>query len=171
MRTQRTRPRAGRTKKILLAGAVSLLLLEVAFLAWRLVFYQPPYQPPAYEPAVQVGVPDPPEGMGYGQISAENGFSFWVAGAMYQQEDGSLLVYLTNPADSVCNILCEITDQDGHTLYRSGALRPGEFVERLYPLKQMENTTIEIQMNVYAFEPETWFSVGTITLNNTLHQW
>ena len=81
------------------------------------------------------------------------------------------MLYLTNPESNECIIMAEMTDEAGNVLYRSGALRPGEYVERLYPLLELENVAIPIQMKVYAFEPETWYSLGTIALNNTLQPW
>lgn len=166
MREQPTHVKTGMGKRILYAAAgLALAGILTVMGVQRLT---PAYVPPDFEASAVRGVPSPPENMGYGEISAPGGFSFFVAGTMYQQEDGSLLIYLTNPSDSGYNLMCEITDQSNRTIYRSGVLRPGEYVERLEPAKQLPNEAMEIAMNVYAFEPDTWYSRGTISLNNML---
>lgn len=90
------------------------------------------------------------------------------AGTIYQQADGALELYLTSPEENEAYLLCEVTDIEGKTLYRSGLLRPGEYVERLDSLTALENKAIEIAVNIYAFEPETFYSIGTVTLKNVL---
>ena len=166
MRKQTTHVRTGMGKKIGAIAAGAALLVLFAVTGYRL--FHPVYVPPAFESSATSGVPVPPENMGYGEISAPGGFSFSVAGTMYQQEDGSLLIYLTNPQDSEVNLMCEITDRAARIIYKSGVLRPGEYVERLRPAEQIPNEATEIAMNVYAFEPDTWYSKGTISLNNIL---
>lgn len=142
------------------------LAVVIAALLYRA--FNPPYTPPPFETMAVAGVPTPPENLGYGEISSEGGFTFSIAGTMYQQQDGSLLVYFTNPQHSEANLQCEILNEDGTVLYKSGVIRPGEYVERLQPLEKLQNKATKIEVNVYAFAPETWYSKGTINLQNIL---
>lgn len=171
MRSQPTQVYTGRNKRLLLAIAAIVLALAAAFVIWRVAFYEAPFVPPAFDPAAQTGVPTPPENMGYGEIRAENGFSFSIVSTMYQQEDGSLVLCLTNPEESESNILCEVKTKEGELLYRSGAIAPGTYVERLTPVTDLENVETPIELFVYAFAPDTWYSLGTIQLANTLYPW
>ena len=166
MRNQSTHVRTGRSTRIGAMAAGAVLLAFFTVVGYRML--NPVYVPPAFEPLAISGVPVPADNMGYGEISASGGFSFFVAGTMYQQEDGSLLIYFTNPKDSGVNLMCKITDGADRTLYKSGVLRSGEYVERLRPEEQLPNEALEIEMNVYAFEPDTWYSKGPISLNNIL---
>lgn len=166
MRKQTTHVRTGAVKKILIVALGTALAVVIAALVYRA--FNPPYTPPPFETAAVKGVPTPPESMGYGEISAKGGFAFSIVGTMYQQEDGSILVYFTNPEHSEANLQCEILDKDGTVIYKSGVIRPGEYVERLQPIKRLENKAMKIELNVYAFAPDTWYSKGTINLQNTL---
>ncbi|MEG0090993.1 MAG: hypothetical protein RSA20_04165, partial [Oscillospiraceae bacterium] len=156
----------GAVKRILFPVLGVALAVAIAALGYRAL--HPPYTPPPFEPTAVAGVPTPPEHMGYGEISAEGGFAFSIVGTMYQQQDGSLLVYFTNPPYSEANLQCEIKHENGDTLYKSGVLRPGEYVERLQPQTELKNEATKIELNVYAFAPETWYSKGTINLQNIL---
>ena len=171
MREQPTKTRTGRKTRLLTIVIAAALLLAAAALIWSLTRREPSFSPPDFDPAVQSGVPTPEKRMGYGEVGVENGFSFSLASTMYQQEDGSLLIYLTNPENSGNNIQCEVVDETGRVLYRSGAIPPGAYVERLTPQEAFENETMSITIYVYAFAPDTWYSTGTISLINTLHPW
>lgn len=166
MREQGTRVKTGAVRKMMLAAAALVLAAAALTGGYRLM--NPPYVPPAFDPAAVSGVPAPPENMGYGEISAQGGFSFSIAGTMYQQEDGSLALYLTNPAAGGINLMCEVANDHGEIIYKSGVLRPGEYVEKLQPLRKLPNEAMKIEVSVYAFEPETWYSRGTIALANIL---
>lgn len=147
---------------LVIAAVIALLSVKVFRLA------NPPYIPPEIDLTAQTGVPEPEERMAYGEISAQGGFTFGIAGTMYQQEDGSLLVYFTNPQSSDANLMCEIQNENGETIYKSGVIRPGEYIERLEPLAELSDEAIKIELYVYAFEPDTWYSKGTINLSNML---
>lgn len=166
MREQTTHVHTGAVKRILVPVLAVALAVAIAALGYRAL--HPPYTPPSFEPTAVAGVPTPPENMGYGEISAEGGFAFSIAGTMYQQEDGSLLIYFTNPQYSEANLQCEIMNENGDILYKSGVLRPGEYVERLQPQTELKNEATKIELNVYAFAPDTWYSKGTINLQNVL---
>jgi hypothetical protein len=130
--------------------------------------YQPPYTPPPFESGAMAGIPEPPEGFGYGEIDAMGSFAFGLAGVMYQQEDGSLRLYFTNPEENEAYLMCEIVDTAGKTLYKSGLIRPGEYVISLYPVAKQENKAVNIEVKIYAFDPEFYYSLGTVTLDNIL---
>lgn len=174
MREQTTKLHTGRRKYVFLILIPALL----AFACLMYLLHRPEpskgaegYTPPPFETQAKTGVPEPEERYGYSDISAENGISFSIVGTMYQQEDSSVVLFFTNPETSESNMLCEICDESGKVIYRSGVLRPGEYIERLTPLESIENVAMKIELNVYAFEPETWYSKGTVSLSNMLQPW
>lgn len=171
MREQTSKIHTGRWKRRLAVPAVIIVIFAICALIWRVVVFEEVYIPPEFDTTAQEGTPKPEESLGYSDISVEHGFTFAIVGTLYQQEDETVLVYFTNPADSGCNMQCEITDEAGEVLYKSGVVRPGEYVERLTPVKELTNETREVNMNVYAFELNTWYSKGTISLANTLQAW
>ena len=128
---------------------------------------QASFTPPPFESRAAVGVPQPPEMLRYTRIDADR-FAFMVAGILTQQEDGSLRIYFTNPEENDVYLMCEIFDADGEVIYRSGMLRPGEYVATLSPITIPGNEAVDIRINIYALEPEVFFSAGTVALGNIL---
>jgi len=169
MREQSFRIRTGAARKraAILVLAVAITVLTAAVIWFYL--YEPPYQPPPFESEAVQGIPDPPQNMGYGQIDALGKFTFGIIGVMYRQKDGSLKLYLTNHEENEAYLMCEVIDiENKKILYRSGLLKPGEYVESLYPLKKMKNEAIQIEVNVYALDLESYISLGSVTLDNLL---
>ena len=156
-------------KKILLIVIILFSVALAAAAAAYAMLYQPSYRPPPFEPGAAAGTPAPPEGFGYGEIDAMGSFKFGLAGVMYQQEDGALRIYFTNPEENEAYLMCEVADPGGAALYRSGLLRPGEYVESLRPArKRPENEAISVEVKIYALDPEHYYSVGMVTLDNVL---
>ena len=168
MRKQPIRVITGAAKKYMILSAFILLAVISVAAAIFAALYETPYKPPPFEPAAVRGVPNPPDNMKYSDINAAGRFTFWLAGTAYQQTDGSLFLYLTNPEESEVYIMCRVTDKNGAELYKSGLLRPGEYVERLDALKKMKNEALDIKIYIYALDPDNFQSVGTVTLDNIL---
>lgn len=172
VRKQPTKPQTGtKEKRLLTFLSATLVLLLVAGIVF-IRYYEPPYAPPVSETNAVYGVPKPEKSLQYGTIKTEGSFSFALAGTMYQQKDGSLLIYFTNPENSGVLMMCEIYEKGtDHVLYKSGLLSEGQYVERLCPQYKFKNEAMKIEMKVYGFEPKTYYSMGTVTLDNTLQPW
>lgn len=168
MREQTARLDTGRKGRMLRTGFIIAGLLAVMGIWWKSFFGKPAFVAPEWEQSAQTGIPEPEKGMGYESITAPTGFSASLCGTMYQQEDGSLLIYLTNPENNDTNIQCRIQSGDGTLLYQSGVLKPGEYLECMKLLTKIPNEAIPIKIEIYGFEKDTWYSKGTITLDNVL---
>jgi hypothetical protein len=175
MRVQPTRPTTGRAKKRVITAAVTASsLLLCAAIVWFFL-YEPPaaserqYSPPPFEKNAVAGVPAPDSRYLYDTWSQPERFSFAAAQSLYRQHDGSLKLYLTNFEDSVAYLLCEIVNTSTQeVMYRSGLIRPGEYVESLQPSIDIKNEATEIQMRVYALSVEDYLSVGEVAFSKTL---
>ncbi len=171
MREQPRRMKMGTKKQWIGIALITIVVLAVVSILYIKVIHSQKYSPPTFEKNAVLGVPNPPENLSYGGVEAEGGFRFLIAGNTYQQEDGSLQIYLTNLEESNIWIRCEICDENKNVLYQSGILKPGQYVEKLEPQMEIANEAMKIEISVYGFEPETYLSRGTIYLGNTLQPW
>ena len=168
MRKQTVKVKTGMGKRILVGIIISIVLCLALAGCWMLYHYERPFVPPEFEENAKEGVPEVEESLNYGTVTAPTGFSIGLCGTMYQQEDGSLIVNLTNPETNTVNIQCEVKDKTGNTLYKSGVIEPGEYLEKLTPLVELKQEAVPIEISVYGYEIDTWYSKGTIMLDNTL---
>jgi hypothetical protein len=160
---------AARKRVLVIAAAVLALAVSAAALFLFLPEKLRPYEPPPFETQAARGTPSPGENFGYSQISDRRGiFIVRIASVLYQQEDGSLKIFFTNPLENDVYLLCDIKTAKGDVLYKSGLLRPGEYLESVYPVTEIKNEAVNVEVNVYALNPEDFTSEGTISMDNIL---
>lgn len=161
--------KTGRKKRI--AGIVLLAVLLAACLAVVIAGFSIRYQPPELEPARQKGAPNVDEHYLYREVQTAFEHSFGIAANLYRQEDGSVNIWLVNPADSRVHLACEVKDAETNDVYyKSGRIEPGEYVQNLPPLI-LDNKQHMVDVTVYAFHETDFTSEGSTTLRLTLQPW
>jgi hypothetical protein len=171
MRKQSTQVVTGRERFWMRIGIFALLLVIVYIVGKGYVERLTAYTPPPFEENAVVGEPDPPANMAYDAVVATGGYSFAMAANVYQQENHDLLLYLTNPKESGIWLMCEVKNKEYGTMYKSGVLRQGEYLERLTPESEFPNEPIEVEILIYGFEPENYQSCGTVYMSTILQPW
>lgn len=170
-RNQGLKVQTGRKRTYLLIGIVVLLFLlgGVLFLVGSQLKKREPLQ---HEANAIAGAPAAEESYLYSEVDTDFGYRFGIAANLYQQEDGSLVVYFANPADSEAYLMCEVREtKTDKILYRSGLIYPDEYVEQLAAASKFANEDKDITLYIYAFEPDTLYSRGTTTMVSVLHKW
>lgn len=125
----------------------------------------PQFTPPPFDAAAQTGTPAVPEGIGYGELDA-SAFRFSTAGVLTVRDGGAEL-WLTNPAGSSVWLKARILDGSGAVLGETGLLRPGEYV-RAAALNTVPAQTVPVTVKIMAYEPETYYSAGSVLLQTQL---
>jgi len=121
---------------------------------------------PAFEPNAENGLPEVPEGSGYGEVWQEGmAYRFSLCGNV-RMEGTSAVIYFTNPAENDVWLKLRFLDERGGVRGETGILRPGEYV-RSAELSDEIPTGTELTMKVMSYEPETYISRGTVTLRIT----
>ena len=168
MRDQTSNLKTGKKTNIIIAVLSSICLILAMILVINVVNRDTKFKPPKFEETVEKGIPNVDEKLGFQPISAPTGFSVGLCSTMYQQQDESLLIYLTNPEINDVNIKCEIVNEENEILYESGVIKPGEYVKKLEAEKEMPKEATNIKVLIYGYEIDTWYSMGTIELDNVL---
>lgn len=159
----------GKNKKGLLAAWV-LCITAVAIMTAALIrtgtdSAPPAFTPPPFEANAKKGVPDVSEGLGYSQLDA-TAYKVSLCGNP-SMEGSSADIWLTNPADNKVWFKLRIFDREGSILGESGLLKPGEYVQKI-SLKEEPKPAQEIIMKIMAYEPDTYYSAGAVTLNTRM---
>ncbi len=174
VREQPKRVKTGKDKKILSFVATAVLFLVSGFL---LVSYlkkeqRKEYIPPEFESRALAGIPTPQENYLYRGIETDYGFLVKLASNLYQQEDGSLKVYFTNPIENEVYLMIDIVENESFkSIYRSGVIKPGEYVETLEQVIPIENELTKATIRIYAFETQHWYSEGTVEIDCEIQPW
>lgn len=82
-------------------------------------------------------------------------------------ENNRLTVYFANPIENEVWMKLCILDENKTILCETGLIRPGECIKHVGIQNIAENKTL-IQMKVMGYEPNTYYSMGEITLDTSI---
>lgn len=125
----------------------------------------PIFTPPPFEENAVAGVPTVPEGLGWGELDAKV-YKASVCGVI-RVEDSTADVWFTNPESNAVWLKLRILDRNGNILGETGIIKPGEYVQRV-SFDTLPQSGDAIMLKLMAYEPETYYSAGAVTLNTTI---
>ena len=154
------------------AAVVCVISLVVMTLALILNKKDKPisgFTPPSFDPAAVSGMPDVPEELGWSEIYQEGmGFNAYVCGNVLKEGDAAK-VYFTNPGEYEVWLKLRILNENGAIIGESGLLKPGEYVKYVSLTSDAADGEM-IRLKIMAYEPETYYSAGAVTLNTTIRK-
>lgn len=78
-------------------------------------------------------------------------------------------VWLTNPESNTVWLKVRVLDEKGNTLGETGLVRPGEYVQSV-ELDTVPKTGTPIVLKIMAYQPDTYYSEGAVSLNTTISE-
>ena len=124
------------------------------------------FSPPAFDSAAVTGTPSVPANRGYTPIEVEQGYRVFLCGEPQAIGD-SAEVYFTSPTDNTVWLKLKLSDTDGNVLGETGVIKPGEYVQNM-KLYDIPTASVAVKLTVIAYQPDTWYSMGTVGLNTNL---
>ncbi len=123
------------------------------------------FTPPPFDENAQQGTPEVPENLGWNEVDARV-YRAMICGVLVL--DGSQAdVWFANPDDNAVWLKLRILDERGNLLGETGVIRPGEYVQTvLFDVVPPQGSAV--CMKIVAYEPDTYYSAGTVTLNTTI---
>jgi len=126
-----------------------------------------PFTPPPFDENAVQGIPSVPENLGWSEVDAQV-YKASICGVV-TVEDGKADVWFTNPESNTVWLKLRVLDANGNTLGETGLIRPGEYVQSVIFTKSPE-VGDPIGLKLMAYEPETYYSAGSATLNTTVKE-
>lgn len=146
-----------------------LCICSVVIMILALISVDEPEQlafvPPAFESAAVTGSPEVPDELGWSELDAQV-FKVSVCGVIIPDGD-SADVWLTNPESNNVWVKLRILDTDGNILGETGLIKPGEYVQSV-AFSEIPDSGTSIVLKLMAYEPETYYSAGAVSLNTTI---
>ncbi len=157
-------------KNIPLISAVLICIISLAIMIFALVkssktTQQLSFTPPPFEVNAVYGIPDVPEGLGWGEVDTQV-YKASVCGVIILDEN-TADVWFTNPENNSVWLKLRVLDSKGSILGETGLIKPGEFVQTITFIEKPKiGDTIGLKL--MAYEPETYHSIGSATLTTTV---
>ena len=151
----------------ILAGlcAVSVIVMAIA-LSNRKV-RQAEFVPPEFDPNAVLGEPTVPEELGWDTLYQDGmGYRVAVCGRLLL-EGSSARVFLYNEDGNEVWLKLRIYNESGKIIAETGLIKPGEYLEAVN-FDTLPRNGESVKMKIMAYEPETYYSAGSVVLNTTV---
>lgn len=159
----------GKNKYLIQSAVLCAVALTVMVLA--LLFGKPQIQaefaPPAFDIRAQIGVPEVPENLGWTELDAKE-FRVSLCGVV-APSNGTADIWLTNPGENDVWLKLRVLGSDGKILGETGLITPGQYV-RTITLGEIPEAGTPIALKVMAYESETYYSAGSISVNTQIYE-
>ena len=161
-----------KTQTLCLAGLLCTLALVSMVLA--LVFggtqkQNSSFIPPPFDSSAESGTPVVPEELGWTEIYQDGmAFKFSVCGNVIAS-GGAGDVYFTNSSEQEVWLKLRVLDEDGSIIGETGLIKPGEYVKSVLIDKDVSDGS-SIKLKIMAYEPQTYYSAGAVTLNTQIRK-
>lgn len=160
-------PKTNKTVSVLCGVFAVVLIVMSAALVFGRKHKTAEFTPPPFDPAAVAGVPEVPENLGYISPYQEGmGYRFSVCGNV-MTEGNTATVYLTNHAENEVWLKLRVLDENDNILGETGLIRPGEYIKDVALTENLTAGT-KIKLKIMGYEPETYFSAGSATLNTAI---
>ena len=157
-----------RRHRIIVPIIVVVSLVSIGMITYVLMTR---FVPPSHDASAIKGVPTAERSYLYGSAKTDYGYVIQMASNLYQQQNGDVNIYFTNPISNSVLLRCEIIDKDTQKrLYNTGYINPGEYIESINN-KSVDNEAYNVIVKVYAYTPESFTSEGTTELSLKLQPW
>lgn len=125
------------------------------------------FVPPSFDAEAIEGTPEPPQALGWSEIG-QDGMSYKVGicGNIIIN-NGKADVYFSNCETNTVWIKLRVLDEQDNIIYETGLIKPNEYIRSIKFDGEIQNGE-KIKMKIMAYEPETYYSEGSITLNTSV---
>ncbi len=150
-------------------GVVCILALTVMIAALCLGGKQTQpaaFVPPEFDPSAVEGVPTEADESWTRVYQDGMNFSAHVCGRV-TVNGNSADVFFTNDSGNTVWMKLRIMDESGNILGETGLIRPGEYVQSI-TFTSVPSSGTAIKMKIMAYEPDTYYSAGAVTLNTVV---
>lgn len=126
----------------------------------------PKFVAPEFDSAAVAGTPTDADDSWTSIYKEGMEFSAHVCGRVIVN-DKTADIYFTNDEGNDVWMKLRIMDEAGNILGETGLLRPGEYVKSV-TFDTVPSKGTSIKMKIMAYEPETYYSAGAVSLNTTI---
>ena len=159
-------------KNYILPLAAVLCVLSLAVMVFALTRQEVQtemgeFTPPPFDAAAVIGSPSVPDGLGWQELDAQ-AYIVGICGK-FIPNGNTADVWLTNPVSNTVWLKVRVLDENGNTLGETGLIKPGEYVQSV-TLDTVPKTGKPIVLKIMAYQPDTYYSEGAVSLNTTISE-
>ena len=159
-------------KNYILPLAAVLCVLSLAVMVFALTRQEVQtemgeFTPPPFDAAAVIGSPSVPDGLGWQELDAQ-AYIVGICGK-FIPNGNTADVWLTNPVSNTVWLKVRVLDEKGNALGETGLIKPGEYVQSV-ELDTVPKAGTPIVLKIMAYQPDTYYSEGAVSLNTAINE-
>ena len=147
--------------------AVSLVVMVFALTRQEAQTEMGEFTPPPFDSSAVVGTPAVPDGFGWQELDAQ-AYIVGICGKFIPNGNAAD-IWLTNPESNTVWLKVRVLDEKGNILGETGLVRPGEYVQ-FVELDNVPKAGTPIVLKIMAYQPDTYYSEGAVSLNTAISE-
>ena len=151
-----------KNKSLIIALIICILSIGSFILALNSYNKSKDFLKPEFEKNVKEGIPALSKEDGFEEFEVAEDYIIYMTGET-KLEDNKLLVYFTSKKTNNVYVKLRIL-KDEKIVGETGLLKPGEYIKEVKLDKSLKKDD-KITLKVMGYEPETYYSAGSISLN------
>lgn len=122
---------------------------------------------PNFDAEAIKGTPEPPQELGWSEIYQDGmNFRVGICGKIVVYGDAAD-VYFSNTESNTVWLKLRVLDEQNNTICETGLIRPNEYIKSVKFDNEIQNGE-KVKLKIMAYEPETYYSEGSIVLNTNI---
>lgn len=124
------------------------------------------FVPPKFDENSVTGEPDVPENSGYSLMNISDEYNIYVCGKLKLKDD-NVDVYFTSDFNNSVWTKLQVLDNSNNIIGETGVIKPGEYVKSVTLNSEIQKDE-SVKLKVVGYEPETYHSAGSASMNTTI---
>lgn len=157
-------------KKAVIPVLVILCVLSVIVMCFALNRQseeRAPFVPPNFDEQAQEGTPEVPKELGWSELY-QDGMTYKVGLCGNIIDKGGFAeIYFSNSKDNNVWLKLRVLDQQNRIIGETGLIKPNEYVKTI-KFDAAIPSDAKVKLKVMAYQPETYYSEGSIVLNTRI---
>ncbi len=123
--------------------------------------------PPSFEFEAIKGIPEPPQELGCSELYQDGmNYRVGICGNIVAYNNVAD-IYLSNSSDNKVWLKLRVLDENNNIIGETGLLKPNEYVKSVKLDANVQNGQ-KIKLKIMSYEPETYYSQGSVVLNTNI---
>jgi len=122
---------------------------------------------PEFDVMAIEGIPEPSQELGWSEIYQDGmNFKVGICGNIVVNGD-TADIYFANTAGNAVWLKLRVLDEQNNIICETGLIKPNEYIKSISFENEIQNGE-KIKLKIMAYEPETYYSEGSIVLNTNI---
>lgn len=156
-----------KNKYIVILAIIAVIMIIITLIIAQVVDSKKQFLKPEFDSnAINITNENIAEELQYAEINVEEGYTVGLCNNLVLDSSNNIKICFSSLKENTVYVKLRIYDKNEELIKETGLLKPGEQIEKINAdnIKETKDVTIKIM----SYDPDTYYSRGTVTLNTKI---